>query len=79
VQFVAAAAGLAEGTASGAYVATVGLRLLYEGGATAEALIDVHAAVYADAHAARSVLGAVSAADSPHLIPNPRLLSHFLT
>ena len=79
MQFVAAAAGLAEATASGAYVATVGLRLLYEGGATAEALIDVHAAVYADAHAARSVLGAVSAADSPHLVPNPRLLSHFLT
>ena len=63
---MATAKGLAEATAAGAYVATVGLRLLYEDGATVDALIDVHAAVYADARAARSVLGAVTALYSLH-------------
>ena len=67
VHFVAAAEGLAEATAAGAYVATVWLRLLYEDGATVEAVIDVHASVYADVRAARSVLGTVSAAVS-HLL-----------
>lgn len=66
MHLVATATGLAESTAAGAYVATVGLRLLYEGGATVDALIDVHAAVYADALAARSVLGEVTSSYSLH-------------
>ena len=71
IMLEAAGVGLAEGTAADAYVATAALRLFYRDGANKELLVPIHAAVYAQAHAPRSVLGARCGAGNESTLASP--------
>jgi hypothetical protein len=61
VALLARASGLPERMEVDSFVARLALSLVYDGGHTRDVIVDVHAAVYAAAVAARSVLGSVPA------------------
>ena len=62
VALLASASGLAERMEVDSYMARLALSLLYDGGHTRDVIVNVHAAAYTAAVAARSVLGSVPAA-----------------